>query len=670
MVTEKQMRTPDEGRRRVVVENVRPQIDGGRFPVKRTIGESVEVQADAFVDGHDRIRCLLLYRPKGREEWDEVPMTHDGNDRWRGEFPVGALGRFEYTVIAWVDRFLTWRHDFARRRERPDLESALAAGAALVLRGAEEAAGPQRQELRDFAGRLVDARRPLDERCALGLSERPLDLMPQRQDRALATSDALTLEVVVEPERARFSTWYELFPRSTYESAGGHGTFKQVERQLSYIAQMGFDVVYLPPIHPIGRTNRKGANNALVADDGDPGSPWAIGASEGGHVAIHPSLGTIDDFHSLLASVKKRGMELALDIAFQCSPDHPYVREHPEWFRHRPDGSIQYAENPPKKYEDIYPFDFETSDWQALWQELADVVEFWIDQGVKIFRVDNPHTKPFVFWEWLINGIKERHPEVIFLSEAFTRPKVMHRLAKLGFTQSYTYFTWRNTKAELTDYVTELCATESNQYFRPNFWPNTPDILHEYLQFGGRPAFMSRLVLAATMAANYGVYGPPFELLEATPREPGSEEYLNSEKYQIRDWGLARSGNLKDFIARVNRIRHENAALQFDRSVSFHPVDNEELICYSKTTEDLRNIIVTVVNLDPHHVQSGFVELPIDAWEIRDDQPYQVHDLLSDARYLWHGRRNYVEFDPNVAPAHILRLRRRVGREHDFDYFM
>jgi starch synthase (maltosyl-transferring) len=658
-----------DGRRRVVIENLRPQIDCGRFPIKRTVGETVVVEVDAFVDGHDRIRCVLRSRRIGDAAWLEVPMTAVGNDRWRGEFEVDGLGRFEYTVVAWVDRFLTWRHDFARRRDPQDIESALAAGAALLRAAAESAPASEGDALRERAAELTgDA--ALEARRALGLDESLPESVPQARDRELATGYDRKLEVVVEPERARFSTWYELFPRSTYDSADGHGTFAQVEAQLSYIAQMGFDVVYLPPIHPIGRTNRKGANNALAARPDDPGSPWAIGASEGGHVAIHPGLGTIDDFRSLMAAAKKRGIEVALDLAFQCSPDHPYVREHPEWFRHRPDGTIQYAENPPKKYEDIYPFDFETSDWQALWSELEDVVEFWIDQGVKIFRVDNPHTKPFAFWEWLISRAKARHPEVILLAEAFTRPKVMHRLAKLGFTQSYTYFTWRNTKAELTEYVTELCNNELREYFRPNFWPNTPDILHEYLQFGGRPAFMTRLVLAATLGASYGIYGPPFELLEAAPREPGTEEYLNSEKYQIRNWGLARAGNLKDFIARVNRIRHENAALHSNRTIQFHRVDNEELICYSKSTPNLDNIILTVVNLDPHHVQSGFVELPVDEWQIRADQPYQVHDLLSEARYLWHGRRNYVELDPRVAPAHIFRMRRRLGREHDFDYFM
>jgi starch synthase (maltosyl-transferring) len=416
--------------------------------------------------------------------------------------------------------------------------------------------------------------------------------------------------------------------------------------------------------------NRKGPNNTLEAGPQDPGSPWAIGAEEGGHKAVHPALGTLQDFRSFKAEAERHGLEIALDIALQCAPDHPYVEEHPEWFRHWPDGTIQFAENPPKKYEDIYPFDFESEHWQALWAEIEDVFEFWVGQGVRIFRVDNPHTKPFAFWEWVINRLKERHPEVIFLSEAFTRPRVMHRLAKLGFTQSYTYFTWRNTKHELTAYLTELSRHESREYFRPNLWPNTPDILHEYLQHGGRPAFVARATLAATLSASYGIYGPAFELLERTPREPGMEEYLDSEKYQVRHWDLKRPESLAPFLARLNRVRRENPALQSDWSLTFHEVSNEELICYSKCTADLGNIILTVVNLDPHHRQSGFVSVPLAEWKMAGDQQFQVHDLLSGARYLWHGTRNYIELDPRGAQSHVFRIRRRIATEQDFDYYM
>jgi starch synthase (maltosyl-transferring) len=433
---------------------------------------------------------------------------------------------------------------------------------------------------------------------------------------------------------------------------------------------MGFDVLYLPPIHPIGRTKRKGKNNTLTPLPDDVGVPWAIGAAEGGHKSIHPDLGTLDDFRHLVTKAQEHGMEIAMDIAFQCSPDHPYVKEHPEWFRWRPDQTVQYAENPPKRYEDIYPFEFENDNWKALWDELTHVVLYWAEQGVKIFRVDNPHTKPFHFWAYLIGKVKAQYPEAIFLAEAFTRPKVMYNLAKLGFSQSYTYFAWRNAKAELTQYLTELTQTDVKEFFRPNFWPNTPDILNEYLQFGGRPAFITRLVLAATLTANYGIYGPAFELCEATPREPGSEEYLNSEKYQIWHWDLDRPDSLKDLIARVNRIRRNNPALQSNRLLDFHPVSNDELICYSKCTDDESNIILVVANLDPHHTQAGWVDLDLEALGIRPDEQYQVHDLLGEARYLWNGAHNYVELNPHVLPAHVFLLRRRARTEHDFDYFM
>jgi starch synthase (maltosyl-transferring) len=433
---------------------------------------------------------------------------------------------------------------------------------------------------------------------------------------------------------------------------------------------MGFDVVYLPPIHPIGLTQRKGSNNTLMASDSDVGSPWAIGAAEGGHKAIHPQLGTLDDFQHLVVKARKLGLDIALDIAFQCSPDHPYLREHPEWFCHRADGSIQYAENPPKKYEDIVPFNFETDTWQELWQELLDVFLFWIKQGIYIFRVDNPHTKPFPFWEWLITEVKRDHPETLFLAEAFTRPKITYRLAKLGFSQSYTYFTWRNTKRELETYFTELTRTEVREYFRPNLWPNSPDILSEYLQFGGRPAFMLRLVLAATLGANYGIYGPAYELMEATPREAGGEEYLNSEKYQVRHWQLDRADSLKDFITRVNRIRRENPALQQNHTLQFFEVDNDNLLCYAKTTADKLDTILVIANLDPHHTQSGWITLPLAALGLDALNAYQMQDLLTSARFLWHGARNYVEINPQVVPAHIFKLRRRVRTEHDFDYFL
>jgi starch synthase (maltosyl-transferring) len=433
---------------------------------------------------------------------------------------------------------------------------------------------------------------------------------------------------------------------------------------------MGFDVLYFPPIHPIGRTHRKGPNNSTISNPEDCGSPWAIGSTEGGHKSIHPELGTLKEFRQLVDTANSHGLEVALDLALQCSPDHPYVSEHPEWFQQRPDGSIQYAENPPKKYEDIYPFNFEGEDTEALWNEMRSIIEFWIEQGVLIFRVDNPHTKPFAFWEWVIYQIREKHPDVIFLSEAFTRPKIMYQLAKLGFSQSYTYFAWRNTKWELTEYFRELTQTEVRHFFRPNAWPNTPDILTDYLQTGGPPAFRSRIVLAATLSSNYGIYGPAYELCVAAPREPNSEEYLDAEKYEIKSWVLSSAAPFQDFISRLNRIRNENKALQIDLTLQFHDVDNEQLICYSKRAEDDSNLLIMVVNLDPHHTHSGIVELPLEDLGIPTDQPYQVHDLLTDSRYLWNGPRNYVELNPQVTPAHIFTVRRKVRSEHDFEYFV
>jgi starch synthase (maltosyl-transferring) len=497
-----------------------------------------------------------------------------------------------------------------------------------------------------------------------------MQLAARHPGRRLAVSYPRELRVVVDVPLARFAAWYELFPRSTSPTPGRHGTFRDCEAWLPYVSDLGFDVLYLPPIHPIGRSRRKGANNALVAGAGEPGSPWAIGAAEGGHRDVHPELGTLEDFRHLCEAARRYGLQVAIDIAFQCSPDHPYVAQHPEWFRHRPDGSVQYAENPPKKYQDIYPFDFESDAWRALHDELTDVVCYWAAQGVRIFRVDNPHTKPYAFWEGLIATVKARHPETIFLAEAFTRPRVMHRLAKLGFTQSYTYFTWRNGKQELIQYFTELTQSPGREYFRPSIWPNTPDILPEYLQTGGRPAFMVRLVLAATLGATYGIYGPAFELMEATPREPGSEEYLHSEKYQIRSWDRDREDSLAALVRRMNRIRRENPALQSDWSLRFIDIDDEHLLAYSKSTPDLADVVVTVVNLDPYRAHEGWLQLPLDAYGLAAHRAYRVEDLLTGANYLWQGARSFVRLDPQGVFAHVFRLRRYVRTERDFDYFL
>jgi starch synthase (maltosyl-transferring) len=658
-------------RARVVIEGITPQVDCGRFPVKRTVGESVVVEADVFTDGHDAVYCQLLYRHHSSHEWHVVPMEPLPNDRWRARFIPQTLGRYLFTVRAWVDHLETWRRDLLKRYEaRQDLEIELQRGALLVQEYAQRAPPLEASRAQEWVAAITDPVRDKAERVALAQSEMLRDLGHRHPDPERVVQWEPPIEVEVDRERARFSTWYELFPRSTSKEPGRHGTFADTEALLPYIAGMGFDVLYLPPIHPIGVTERKGKNNSTQPEQDDPGSPWAIGSAEGGHKAIHPQLGTLEDFKRLMATAGEYGIEIALDIAFQTSPDHPYVREHPEWFLKRPDGTIQYAENPPKKYQDIYPFYFECAAWRELWNELKSVVEYWIAQGVRIFRVDNPHTKPFAMWEWLISEVKRARPDVIFLSEAFTRPKVMYRLAKLGFTQSYNYFPWRNTKHELIAYFTELYSPPVIDFFRANLWPNTPDILPEYLQYGGRAAFMTRLTLAATLGASYGIYGPAFELMEHQAREPGSEEYLDSEKYQLRHWDLDRPDSLRDFIARVNRIRREHVALQSDRGLKFHHTDNDSLLAYSKTAETGEDAILVIVNLDPHHVQSGWVDLDLATLELPPDLPFQVHDLLSGARFLWRGARNYVSLDPQHSPAHIFRIRRRVRSERDFDYFL
>ncbi len=630
------------------------------------------VEADVFTDGHDALACALLYRRESDREWAEVPMEPLVNDRWRGEFVVSDLCGYRYTLQGWVDHFGSWRRDLEKKAQAgQELSTELLVGAQLIEGAARRASGADAEALEEYATALRhNGRNNLPARLRRALEPRLEELMRRHPDRRFAARYDKELAVVVDRERARFSAWYELFPRGCSGKAGHLSGFKECEDRISYVASMGFDVLYLPPIHPIGRSHRKGKNNSPSAGPGDPGSPWGIGSEEGGHKAVDPNLGTMEEFHRLQEKAREQGLEIALDIAFQTSPDHPYTREHPEWFRHRPDGTIQYAENPPKKYQDIYPFDFEGDRWRELWEELKSVILFWIDQGVEIFRVDNPHTKPFAFWEWLIAEVKRDHPEVIFLSEAFTRPKVMYRLAKLGFTQSYGYFAWRNTKEELIHYFTELNQTEVKEYFRPNLWPNTPDILTEYLQYGGRPAFMARLVLAATLGANYGIYGPAFELQENRAREAGSEEYLNSEKYEVRGWDLDRPDSLREFIARVNQIRKQNPALHNDWSLRFHPVDNDQLLCFSKSSEDMSNVILVVVNLDPYHTQSGWVDLPLEEMRLDRDRNYQMHDLLSDAYYLWHGSRNYLEVNPHVVPAHIFRLRHRIRTERDFEYYL
>ncbi len=667
---------------RVAITNINPEVECGRFAIKRVVGDAVVVTADIFADGHDLLTSVLHYRKIHQDAWLESAMRELGNDRWGGQFTVTSAGIYEYTIEAWVDHFKSWRRDLAKRLEAGhDVTVDLLTGARWVEEAVERATGfPADAAALSETARRIRSRDPEPGGAPNGQNDlaavrAALDpdvaaLMEKYPDRRFSNTCDRPRIAVVDREKARFSAWYELFPRSCATSTGQHGTFKDCEARLPGVAAMGFDVLYLPPIHPIGHTHRKGKDSSPSAGPDDPGSPWAIGAKEGGHTSIHPSLGTEKDFAHLLAKAGEHGLEVALDLAYQCSPDHPWVAEHPEWFRHRADGSIQYAENPPKKYQDIYPLDFECDHWRALWDALRDIVFFWIERGIRIFRVDNPHTKPFAFWEWLIHDVRTSDPDVIFLAEAFTRPKVMQRLAKLGFTQSYTYFTWRNTKQELTEYFTGLTGTPMREYFRPNLWTNTPDILTEYLQYGGRPAFMIRLVLAATLGANYGIYGPAFELCESAPLAAGTEEYLHAEKFEIRRWDFDPSAGLNSFIAKVNGARRENPALQSDRNLRFHGTENDQLIAYTKSTDDRSNVVLAVVNLDPRNAQAGWVSLPLQELGLNSETSFQVHDLLTDVRYLWQGSRNYVRLDPQQVPAHLFRIRHRVRRENDFDYFM
>ncbi len=653
--------------KRVIVEGVKPEVDDGRYPIKRVVGERVTVEADVFTDGHEAVSCELRYRQAGGR-WIDVPMEAMVNDRWRAHFDVPQLGTYEYTIRGWLDHFKHWSRDLVKRLEaRQDVSVDLMIGSEYIEDAITRATSTDKKELQSY---LETVRAGGDTGIAAALSDDLADLMYTYTDREHGTTYDRILRVTVDPVRARYGAWYEFFPRSCWDEDCTHGTFADCEKRLAYVSDLGFNVVYLPPIHPIGTTKRKGKNNSVEAQPDDVGSPWAIGSEAGGQKAIHPDLGTLEDFRSFVRKASEYGIDVALDIAFNCSPDHPYVREHPEWFKKRPDGSIQYSENPPKKYEDIYPFDFETPQWRELWTELRSIFEFWVKQGVKIFRVDNPHTKSLRFWDWCINSLKEEYPELIFLAEAFTRPKVMYFLAKIGFTQSYNYYAWRNTRYELTEYLTELTTTDVKEFFRPNLWPNTPDILTEILQIGGRPAFISRFVLAATLGASYGIYGPAYELAVNTPIAHGKEEYLYSEKYEIKHWNVKDPQSLAPLIARVNKIRRDHPALQSNDNLLFHPTTNDRVIAYTKSNDSMSDLLLMVVNLDPAWTQNGLVELPLEEFEIDPHQPYEVHDLLTDERYMWSGSQNYVELDPKTRPAHIFSLRRRVRTEHDFDYYL
>jgi starch synthase (maltosyl-transferring) len=635
---------------RVWIEDVQPQVDGGTYPAKRTVGERVDVTASIFSDGHDHLRAEVKYKVGVDGAWRSVEMDHAMNDVWSASFYVTEKGSCYFYVQAWVDHFDTW-FDGIRKKIAAKLDVSLELReGAQFLRQVES---PD-TEMLEWAKVLENSART-NEAIALVLSEsfeRSVHHHPLRMHRSRSPKD---LEVRVEHPQALFSTWYELFPRSSSLVPGVHGTFQDTIKLLPRIAAMHFDVLYLPPIHPIGKVNRKGKNNNVKAKAGEPGSPWAIGSDDGGHKAIHKELGTMADYKKLQQEAARYGIQLALDLAFQCAPDHPYVKAHPEWFRQRPDGSIQYAENPPKKYQDIYPFDFETESWKELWEELRSVIFFWIDNGVKIFRVDNPHTKPFKFWEWVIAEVNKKYPDIIFLSEAFTRPKVMAALAKIGFTQSYTYFTWRVTKQEIMEYMDELVNGQSRNYFRPNFWPNTPDILPWHLQGQGENMFIIRLALASTLSASYGMYGPAYEFGENTPVE-GKEEYFNSEKYEIRNYDWRKANRMTDIIALLNKARKDNRALHSTWNIHFCAIENPNLIAYLKATDDLSNLILMIVNLDPHQKHSGYVQLPAHRLNLGRNINVKLHDLVTDESYMWTQEWNYVELEPNKMPFHLFRL--------------
>lgn len=644
------------GRKRVVITNVSPSVDGGIYPAKAIIDRPMTISADIFSDGHDHVAAAVFIRHKDEKQWKELPLQFNENDRWETSITPTKLGTYEFQVSGWIDKVSTWQADLRKRYEAgQDIRVDIGIGIELAEKIHKIASGKNKELLRDWIKR-VKADKDSEAQISIATETSFAELARKCRDKnAVTTSDA-TYEITVDRELAGFSAWYELFPRSASPEPGRHGSFNDVVALLPRLERMGFNILYLPPIHPIGHTHRKGRNNSLSAEPDDSGSPWAIGNKHGGHKAIHKELGSLKDFKKLVAEGKKRGIELAMDIAYQCSPDHPYLKEHPEWFKWRPDGTVQYAENPPKKYEDIVPFDFEIEGWESLWEELKSILDYWIEAGVTVFRVDNPHTKAFPFWEWMIGEIKAAHPEVIFLAEAFTRPRLMEQLAKIGFSQSYTYFAWRNAKWELQQYVKELTQAPLKYYFRPNFWPNTPDILTEELVNGRENAHIIRLLLAATLSSSYGIYGPVYEYNVADPA-PGKEEYANNEKYEIKHWDWKRYTKTFELICRVNMIRKEHPALQVTDNIQFLETNNEQLIAYVKTSQLHTDTLIVIVNLDHHNVQSGHIKLPPQLINRRIDELFTVHDLLSGDTYQWQGEWHYVSLNPYDIPAHILQLK-------------
>lgn len=643
-----------DSRARVVIENVRPQIDGGQFPIKRISGELVNVSADVFGDGHDVISARLLYRKKGEKKWNENPFRLIENDQFVGQFRIDEEHDYEYAVMAWIDHALTWYEGFLKKKKAGDhLDVEIQIGLGFLDEIAKAAKGNEQRLAKELAAQIRECH--YQEAVELCSGERLRNLIEDSPIRKFA-SISESYGVQVDRLKASFSAWYEFFPRSSSPDSSRPGTFNDCFPIVDRLAELGFDTLYFPPIHPIGRAHRKGKNNSTTAQPGEPGSPWAIGASEGGHTGVLSDLGTEADFIALVAHARTRGIEIAMDLAYQCSPDHPWVKEHPDWFKWRPDGTVQYAENPPKKYQDVLPIYFECDDWKNLWDALKGVIEYWIDKGVKVFRVDNPHTKPFAFWEWVMAEMHRDHPEVLFLSEAFTRPKIMARLAKIGFHQSYSYFTWRKNKAELSEYLGQLTQTELRDYFRANFWPNTPDILPEYLQNTGFSNNAIRYVLAATLSSNYGMYGPVYEYLINSP-VPGKEEYIDSEKYEVRHWDWSLNSPFHHLIGKINHIRRQNPAFYTTFNLQFCETDNPMVMAYFKQTEDRSNAVLVVVNLDPYQKQSAWIKTPLDALGIAEGEIMELNDLMDDSRYHWNRNWNYVELDPRLMPCHIFNIR-------------
>ncbi|MFN3588062.1 MAG: alpha-1,4-glucan--maltose-1-phosphate maltosyltransferase [Spirosomataceae bacterium] len=641
------------GKQRIVIEKITPQIDGGRYPVKRVVNEWIRVEADVLIDGHDLLSARLLYKLTKSDEWQEVSMTLLNNDRWKAQFLAEEIGQYEYTIEAWVDHLATWQHEVELKvKDGQHLQVELLQGKEFYEEMALKASDEDKNALLTAASWMTDPAK-YNDAIMIILSEhttRWIKKYPQRQDAFTHP----VLQVTVDRERANFSAWYSLFPRSASPEYGKHGTFKDVEGLLPRIQKMGFDVLYIPPVHPIGKTHRKGKNNNVFCEEGEPGVPYGIGSELGGHTAIHPELGTLDDLKSLIQQAKNHEMEIALDLAIQCSPDHPWVKDHPDWFKILPDGSIRYAENPPKKYQDIYPIYFETNDWKNLWLALKDVIFTWAEWGVRIIRVDNPHTKSFNFWEWVITETKAVYPDMIFLSEAFTKPKVMQQLAKLGFTQSYTYYVWRTTKQEITEYMTELVKTEMSEYFRPNFWPNTHDINPYMLQSGNENLFILRHFMAATLVSNYGIFGPSYEYMYHEANTP-KEEYAYSEKYEIKWWDWKHENKLTYVISEINRIRKENTAFKATNNLTFCPISNDQLLAYLKTAKD-GNRILCIANLSGNAKQEGMVQIPLSLIGKSPWESYRVHDLVTGMYYTWQGEQNFVSIDPYILPFHLFRI--------------